>query len=130
MKIAIATGLLTTLLAGCAVTGNTPERRAELAATAPKCYTDKDCEIMWSAARRWVLSNAGMKLQIVTADFMETYNPLPNSSKLAVRVTKEPMREGGYRIAVVTWCDNLIGCVPDNWDAALAFNREVSASVR
>lgn len=116
-------------LSGCAATGDISQKRAALKETAPKCYGEKECELMWSAARRWVLNNASMKLQIATADYMETYNPPANSPKLAVRVTKDPLPDGkGYRLDVQAWCDNIFGCLPDHWDAALAFNREVSAA--
>lgn len=52
-----------------------PERRAESPpGTAPTCLSDRECELKWTAARQWVRANADMKLQHVTADFMETYN--------------------------------------------------------
>ncbi|QCG64265.1 hypothetical protein [Pseudomonas veronii] len=41
--------------------------------TIPVCISDKDCELKWSAARRWVLSNAGYKIQSITSDYIETH---------------------------------------------------------
>lgn len=117
--------------AAIAVSGcvNTQERRnqqAQFNATIPTCHSEKECEYKWSAARRWVINNAGMKLQHVENDFLETYNSGRNSAALAVRVVKEPISDG-YRIIVSTGCRNLFGCVPDSRESALDFNRTVNA---
>lgn len=60
---------------------------------------------------------------------LETYNPGYAKTDLAVRVTKEPLGGGNHRLVVKTWCDNLFGCTPNAWDAALDFNRTISAVV-
>lgn len=112
---------------GCATTGDITAKRAEFESTIPTCKTDRDCEMKWSAARNWVLNNSGWKIQHLTNDFIETYNAVGGSPRIAVRVTKEPLTEGGYKLVVKTWCDNIFGCVPDAWDAAISFNREVGS---
>lgn len=102
-------------------------KREQLAASIPTCATDKECEMKWSAARQWVLANSGFKIQLLTNDFLETYNPPRGATQIAVRVAKEPMADGGYRFVVTTWCGNIFGCVPDQWAAAQAFNDHLNA---
>jgi hypothetical protein len=116
------------VLSGCVAN---PEREAaikEFQNTIPTCHNEKQCELMWSVARRWVLDNSAMKLEHVTNDFMETYNPRKYSTNLAARVVKEPLSDGGgYRLVVSLWCNNLFSCVPDASVSALDFNKKVGA---
>jgi hypothetical protein len=116
------------LLAGCAA--GTPAqlqaRRTQFDATIPICHTDKQCEIAWAAARQWILLNSDTKLQHVTSDFMETYNP-QNTAANTIRVVKEPMASGGYRILVTVGCRNPFACIPDPWAMAQHFNNYVNS---
>jgi hypothetical protein len=59
---------------------------------------------------------------------IETYNATNSETKIAARVTKEPLGDGKYKLLVSVWCDNIFGCFPDKLDAALDFNRKVSAA--
>ena len=103
----------------------------EIAKSTPTCVDARECEIKWNAARNWVLNNAGWRLQVVTGDYMETYNPVGNSRLLAARVTKEPIMDAtGYKIMVKVWCNSPFGCEPDTISARLSFNRYIAASWR
>jgi hypothetical protein len=81
---------------------------------------------MWSAARSWVLSHAGTKIQTYGADYFDTYNPIPNSPALAAQVSKDALGSGKYKIGAKLWCDNMFGCQPNAWQALLDFNRTVN----
>lgn len=127
MRLALA---VAALLAGCVSPAQRQQHaqmQQELVQTIPTCSSERECELKWSAARQWILSNAGMKLQHVTNDFLETYNPPRDSSSLAARVVKEPLPQGGYRFLITTWCNNIFMCIPNQWQAALHFNRYVNA---
>lgn len=126
-NILILPALLFTL-AGCATVQDDPRKREHAQATIPTCKADRECEMKWAAARKWVLTNSSFKMKLMTSDYMETYSPTGGSALIAVRVSKEPVVSGGYRLVVGVWCDNMFGCVPDAWDAAIAFNKEVSAT--
>lgn len=102
----------------------------EVDRTIPTCKEAKECEIKWAAARDWVINNAGWKLQHVTADYLETFNPTASSPNLAMRVVKEPKSDGSYQIKATAWCDNMFGCVPDGWEALKKFNDHVNGSWR
>jgi hypothetical protein len=108
--------------------GNIELKRAQFQSTIPTCSSDKECEIKWSAARSWVLNNSYWKIQHITNDFIETYNPTSYSPGIAVRVVKEPMGQSGYRLIVNVWCNNPLGCHPNAWDAAIDFNRYVNSA--
>lgn len=92
------------------------------------CLSAQECEIKWAAAQRWILDNAGYQLKTVSADCLETYSATGGSPVIAVRVAKEPLSSGGYRLVAEIWCDNMFGCVPDAEAATAAFNREVGAA--
>ena len=127
----ITAALASVGLMGCSSNPSTAERaakQAEIQRTIPTCHSDQECRLKWSAARNWILANSPMKLQHITDDFLETYNPQPNHPSIAVRVQKQPLADGtGYGFPVTIWCDNMFGCVPNQWDAALDFNRTVNA---
>lgn len=124
MRALILLGLAVT---GCA-TAPDPAKEAEAVRTMPTCVAPRECEVKWSAAREWILANAGWKLQTITPDYIETFNPMSGSPELAVRVQKLAQADGSYKIAVRVWCDNTFGCRIPPWDAAIDFNRTVSAS--
>lgn len=125
----IAVALLSSLLASCVTTPSPAiqAKRAELERTTPICVDENDCKAKWEAAQLWIVHNAGFKLQITTDVLLQTYNATGGSPSIAVQVTKEPMGGGKYKILVNISCDNMFGCVPNQWDAALDFNRTVSA---
>jgi len=127
LRVGVASiGFLALTLGACAGT-QVSAQRAEFVSTIPTCVSDKECELKWAAARRWVLQTSPYRIQHMTNDFLETYNSEPHSPKLAVRVVKEPVDATRYRIVVTTGCNNMFGCFPDSWEAALSFNRYVNA---
>ena len=117
------------LLTSCATTpsADIQMKRAELERTTPICSDEKDCAAKWDAAQLWIVHNSGFKLQTTTNVLLQTYNATGGSPSIAVQVTKEPLGGGKYKLAVQISCDNIFGCVPNQWDAALNFNNTVSA---
>ncbi len=118
--------MLGSMLGGCV----TPEQRqafadrqAEFMRDRPRCYDEKACERMWSAARNWVINNCRMKIQNITDGYIETFNSVDVG--LACRVTKDPLPDNGYVLTVTTGCGNIFGCFPDAWQAAFDFNYQV-----
>lgn len=133
MKIAYVAGVVATLsvalLSGCATVSPAAmqQKRTEFEQTIPTCSEEKECNAKWEAAQLWVVHHAGFKIQTATNVLIETYNATGGSPSIAVRVTKEPLGGGKYKLVVFVTCDNIFGCVPDSWDAALDFNRTVGA---
>ncbi|MDX9688819.1 hypothetical protein [Halopseudomonas formosensis] len=130
IKVIATLAAATTLLVGCATTPSPAiqAKRAELEATTPICVDEQDCKAKWEAAQLWIVRNAGFKLQITTDVLLQTYNATGGSPLIAVQATKEPLGGGKYKIVVAISCDNIFGCVPNQWDAALAFNHAVAAA--
>ena len=116
------------LLSCCATSSEVRAKQALFQRTIPTCDGEKDCNAKWEAAQLWIVHNSGYKLQTVTNVLLETYNPGRHDTKLAVRVTKEPLGGGKYMIIVTTWCNNMFGCTRNTWDAALDFNVKVDAA--
>ncbi|WP_296643152.1 hypothetical protein [Thiobacillus sp. 65-1402] len=130
MKNTLTAVLIAATLSGCATTAD-PQRQAvlnEINRTIPTCAGADDCNVKWEAAQLWVVHNARYKIQTATNVLIETYNPADSSPYLAARVTKEPLGGGKYRMLVTVWCDNWIGCIPDQYEKALDFNRTVAAA--
>lgn len=120
--------LLAALLSSCALT-ESPERqmlRAKIEQTRPICSGNEDCQAKWEAAQLFVVKHAGYKIQIASSVLIETYNPTSASTSLAMRVTKEPLGGGQYKIIARVWCDNPLGCVSDPINVVLAFNHIIS----
>lgn len=117
-----------TILTACASPAIRQEKLAALEASTPICSNQDECNAKWDAAQLWVVKNAGWKIQNQSSVLIETYNPSQNSPALAVRATKEPLGGGKFKIVVKTWCANMFGCTPDALDAALNFNKEISAT--
>lgn len=116
------------LLAGCAAAPSMQAARAEIEQTAPVCTGEADCAAKWDAAQLWIAHHAAYKIQVLTNVMIETYNPGDASPKIAVRVTKEPIGGGSYKLMANVWCNNIFGCIPDQWEAMRDFNREVGAA--
>jgi hypothetical protein len=95
-------------------------------APAPICSDPNDCELMWAAARRWVIENAGYKFQTLTNDFLETYNS--TTASLAARVIKEPLGGGRYEFVATIACGDPDHCVMPLGDALNSFNLYVGAA--
>jgi hypothetical protein len=131
LKRVISVSVILTWLitSGCASAPSreVQEKKAQFESTIPVCEGEADCKAKWEAAQLWVVHNAGFKIQTATDVLIETYNPGPSAATVAVRVTKEPLGGGKYKIIAVIWCNNIFGCVPNVWNAALDFNREVGA---
>lgn len=106
------------------------EGRIEIKRTMPTCKEARECEVKWAAARKWVLDHSAYKIQHITDDYIETYNPQRYSTGIAVRVRKDAISSGGYRFLVDVWCDNSRGCQPDSQSAAISFNRTVNSAYR
>ena len=114
-------------LIGCAARPDLHAKQAAFSATIPTCSGTDECTAKWEAAQLWVVRNAGWKIQTQSTVLIETYNAVNSSPRIAVQVVKEPMGGGKYRLIVKVWCDNIFGCQPDSWEAALNFNREIGA---
>jgi len=91
------------------------------------CRTPKECEARWAAARNWMLSNCGFRLEHVEPDYLETYKSGDYANTdLYCRVTKTPIGETAYRIELVAGANNFMiyGAA-----AKLAFHQRFNDSV-
>ena len=94
----------------------------------PTCAEPKECEVKWSAARDWVLSHAGYRIETETPTRIETFPSIGSSTALAVRVLKQAQADGTYHIAASIWCNNWIGCSTPPSEALADFARHVSSA--
>lgn len=115
-------------LAGCAgMQEKQSANRALFEETIPVCNGEASCKMGWAVARNWVIQNCGMKIQNITDTYIETYGS--NSTALACRVMGEPRGPGSWAMVIRTTCGNIFGCVPDSWESAIRFNREVGLAI-
>jgi hypothetical protein len=106
------------MLSGC-VSQEAIDAERRFQSTIPTCSAEKECELKWAAARRWLLSNSSMKLQHYAADLMETYNPAQEG--IGARVIKEPIDNTTYRLVVDVWCGGF-SCLGSMTELKQSFN--------
>ena len=129
--ISIAAPLIFLVFAGCAVDPAVQAahqaKLEEMEKTTPICNGEKDCAAKWEMAQFWVSRNSEYKIQTSTNVIIETYSS--PDRRIDVRVTKEPMGGGKYKIVAQVGCNYRINsCMRDELDAILDFNRQVSAA--
>ncbi len=125
MRHRLTISVLSLLVAACAADApQTPIAPAPICAGTPQCTAE------WAEARTFVLQNAGYKIQTYSPDFMQTYNPSGESPSLAAQVNMQPLAGGSYKLVASFWCDNLFGCIPNQWKTLDSFNLAVAAAGR
>lgn len=111
MNIRLAGLALVGILAGCVAVPApqvSQEIRDKIAANRPHCSEPRECEAMWAAARNWVVSNCGMKIQTMADSFIETFGS--DGYGLYCRVWKDPSPGGGYDFHAAFNCAGRMGC--------------------
>lgn len=120
-----------------------PAKQVEIEALIPVCKGEADCAAKWEAEQLWLVHNAGFKLQTVTNVLLETYAPayaaagvtndLEDVGRIFVKITKEPLGDGSYRIVPIISClarfrpfGGQDECLTQ--DQTLDFNRTVAAA--
>ena len=94
--------------------------------TLPTCFSKSECEMKWAAAKKWVTMDPRRKIKFYTDSFIETYEPSPDSTGLAVQIVKEALPQGGYKFVLNTKCYHQFGCNPSKIDAELDFNEYIN----
>ena len=102
-------------------------KRAQIEQTRPVCVKGPDCDAKWEAARHWVYNHAGFNVQTANSELIDTYFGGDSDERPVIRVTKEPVGADKYQIVVSIRCTNFFGCVPNQWNEALAFNQAIAA---
>jgi hypothetical protein len=112
------------VMTGCASKPSASEEMRFMSSI-PRCTGEKDCEIKWAAARRWLLTELNVKLQHHGPDFMESVDPEEHG--IGARVMKEPIDQNTYRILIDTWCEGL-GCFLSQMQYKQSFNDYVNGA--
>jgi hypothetical protein len=104
------------LLCGCLTAAETP-------APPITCRSGPDCDAKWSRAVTWVATNSTYKIQLQTAELVQTMGPLHNDPSPAFTVTRTIGASPGIsEISLRGGCGNLIGCVPTVAESRAKFN--------
>ena len=119
-RSAISAVFAALLLTGCASQPNVA------IGPTPTCTGAEACKAKWDAAQLFVVKNAGRKIQVATDVIIETFNPSQYGTEIAMRVTKEPLGNGNYKLVAVAWCDNVFGCARNPRQIVADFNTYVS----
>lgn len=125
---------LTAIVLICTITSCATPARVDPAKLAyaqsiqPVCRGERECELMWSAAKQWVEDNTAYRIKLLTSDHLETYGPSDGSPLLAASISKVPNKDGSYRLRAQLWCDNIFGCKPDSADALISLLKSVNAA--
>lgn len=120
--------LLSVLGLGSCATTLSPEALAiqqEQAARPVLCQGADDCEVKWGRAVRWVLDNSAYRIQVQTADIIQTAGPLPNDPRSAYVVSRVALGGGRFQFEIRSGCDNMFGCFPTDLEARAGFSTAV-----
>lgn len=101
-----------TLLVGCSTP---PPIRPEIVAAAEKpltCDSEQECRLYWQRALFYVNRVSVFKVQTVTDSLIQTYSPRGGTTDVGYNVSREPLLNGGNRLWIKVWCDNMFGCYP------------------
>lgn len=117
------------IITGCAASAEVQQWQSQINATIPVCNENipNQCDRMWETAQVWVAQNSAFRMQIVTNVLLETFGPPANDPNIAVRVIKEPTSNTSYRFLVTVYCNNIFGCNPNQYLAAIDFNNTLNA---
>jgi len=66
-------------------------------------------------------------VQTADSQMIDTYRGGEEDERPVVRVTKEPLGDGRFKIVIAISCTNFFGCVPNKWNEMLAFNQSIGA---
>lgn len=117
-------------LSGCATTGqNAANLKQEFQAGIPECQGKEQCDAAWESAQVWVAQNSRLKIQTATNVLIETYGSGQYDPTLSMRVLKEPIGNGNYRIVFSGGCNNMFGCQPNAFEAGIRFNDAIKAAI-
>ncbi|MFP2467655.1 PDZ domain-containing protein [Pseudescherichia vulneris] len=116
-------------LSGCVSQSVRNQQQDEINKTIPTCSSQKQCDTAWSASRQWVTQNCGMKIQNYSNDYIETYNSIGDSAATACQITKNLQPNGANSINIRVSCGNMFGCVPDQYQSVINFNKYVSNAI-
>lgn len=100
MRKFITIALLAAVLGGCA---STPQEPAPPIQTPAKCFSKEQCDAMWSEALVQLQNLSGMKLQVATDSFAQTYNGR-GAGRMTASAQRIPIPGGGAVIGASFHC--------------------------
>jgi len=115
------------ILSGCADSPQLVAKEEQIEKTMPVCVAGPDCDAKWHAARIWVYNHAGFYVRTANSNLIDTYFASENDERPVMTVTKEPIGNNEYKIELTIRCTNFFGCVPNQYNEALAFNQTIGA---
>ncbi|UCP00075.1 hypothetical protein LF844_09760 [Metapseudomonas lalkuanensis] len=114
---------LSLALAGCVAPQ--PKRPPPPIAPAPVCYSDEQCDAMWTEAMVQAQNLSGMRIQTATDSFLQTYNPT-SFDRMGAMVRRMPNPDGSTTIEATFTCR--YDCNNLNFEARNLFSASVKAA--
>jgi len=100
MRKIIAAALLSATLLGCAAAPTEPPPPIQAPA---KCFSKEQCDAMWSEALVQIQALSGMKLQVATDSFAQTFNA-NGPRRMTASAQRVPAPNGGTIIGASFHC--------------------------
>lgn len=108
MRASLASLLLIATLSGCAVQPSGPPPEIKPIAT---CLSKPQCDAMWSEALVQVQNISGMRLQVATDTFAQTYEPRGPNRMIGI-ISKVPQANGRTAFEAEFICSYRCGHLP------------------
>lgn len=95
--------------------------QAQPASDAPRCSTQRECEVMWSDAQEALALVSQMRIRMVSETRIETYPPT-TYGRVGAIVTKVPVGEKDYEIRIRLECYRSVPCDETRESGTKLFN--------
>jgi hypothetical protein len=117
--------LLCAAAAGCASQDQVSSQTMEQAVAPLTCTRKAQCDAWWQRAQVWISNHSAYKILTVTDSIIQTDGPSASRRDLAYEITKTPNNDGSATIGFAAHCNNMLGCLPNPWEAGANFKQFV-----
>lgn len=117
--------LLCAAAAGCASQDQVSSETMSRAVAPLTCARRAQCNVWWQRAQVWVSNHSAYKIRTVTDSIIQTEGPYASRRDLAYEITKTPNNDGSATIGFAAHCNNMLGCLPNPWEAGADFKQFV-----
>ncbi|MEJ2768709.1 hypothetical protein [Mycetohabitans sp. B46] len=122
MKKAIIVAL-SVAAAGCSSQNQVSSQTMAQAVAPLSCTRKVQCDAWWQRAQVWISEHSAYRIATITDSVIQTEGPSVTRRDLAYVITKTPNNDGSATIGFSAQCSNMLGCLPNPWEAGANFKQ-------
>nr|WP_272907100.1 hypothetical protein [Mycetohabitans sp. B2] len=109
--------------AGCASQNQVSSQTMAQAVAPLSCTRKVQCDAWWQRAQVWISEHSAYRIATITDSVIQTEGPSATRRDLAYVITKTPNNDGSATIGFSAQCSNMLGCLPNPWEAGANFKQ-------